>query len=110
MTVLADQSCRPCGGNTQALSIGSARARLTELAGRWSCDDGRTITANFKFKNYYRTQAFVNAVAYIAHRENHHPDISFGYNQCRVAYTTHAIDGLSDNDFISAAKVDRLVD
>jgi 4a-hydroxytetrahydrobiopterin dehydratase len=54
--------------------------------------------------------AFVNAVAWIAHRENHHPDLEVGYNRCLVRFTTHAIGGLSENDFISAAKVDRLLE
>ena len=67
-------------------------------------DDVRHEDGQVKFKNYYHTQAFVNAVAYIAHCEDHHPDITFGYNQCTIELTTHAINGLSDNDFISAAK------
>ena len=55
-------------------------------------------------------EAFVNAVAYIAHRESHHPEITFGYNNCRIELITHAISGLSENDFISAAKIDALLD
>lgn len=67
------------------------------------------IERTFTFKNYYHTLAFVNAVAWIAHQEDHHPELSFGYKQCRVRYTTHAVGGLSENDFICAAKVDRLL-
>ena len=62
----------------------------------------------YVFKNYYHTLAFVNATAWISHRENHHPDIQVGYNKCIVSYSTHAIDGLSENDFICAAKIDML--
>jgi 4a-hydroxytetrahydrobiopterin dehydratase len=71
--------------------------------------DGDHIYRDFEFKNYYKTMAFVNAVAWIAHQENHHPDLFVGYNRCRVQYTTHAIAGLSENDFICAAKVDALI-
>jgi 4a-hydroxytetrahydrobiopterin dehydratase len=74
----------------------------------WESFDGR-IEREFRFKNYYQTMAFVNAVAWIANRENHHPAMQVGYNICRVSYTTHAIDGLSENDFICAAKVEALL-
>jgi pterin-4-alpha-carbinolamine dehydratase (EC 4.2.1.96) len=70
--------------------------------------EGAAITRTFHFKNYYRTVAFVNAVAWIAHSENHHPDIAFGYKTCTIRYTTHAIGGLSENDFICAAKINAL--
>jgi len=83
---------------------------LALLSDHWQNADDEKIVGQFKFKNYYQTQAFVNAVAYIAHGEDHHPDITFGYNQCTIELTTHAIDGLSENDFISAAKIDRLLD
>jgi 4a-hydroxytetrahydrobiopterin dehydratase len=70
--------------------------------------EGPAIARTFHFKNYYRTVAFVNAVAWIAHRENHHPDIAFGYKTCTIRYTTHALGGLSENDFICAAKINAL--
>ncbi len=70
--------------------------------------DGTRIEKTFSFKNYYETTAFVNAVAWIAHTEDHHPDIEFGYKTCRVRYSTHSIGGLSENDFICAAKVENL--
>lgn len=69
---------------------------------------GGVITKTYAFTNYYQTMAFVNAVAWMAHREDHHPDMTVGYNKCRVDYSTHAIGGLSENDFICAAKVDAL--
>jgi 4a-hydroxytetrahydrobiopterin dehydratase len=74
----------------------------------WVSAEGR-IEREFRFKNYYQTMAFVNAVAWIANRENHHPDMQVGYNTCRVSYTTHAIGGLSENDFICAARVEALL-
>ena len=74
----------------------------------WKYTDGM-VQKTFKFKNYYETVAFVNATAWISHREDHHPDLAVGYNKCRVDYSTHAIDGISENDFICAAKIDALL-
>jgi 4a-hydroxytetrahydrobiopterin dehydratase len=71
-------------------------------------DDGNTIEKVFRFGDFYQTIAFVNAVAWIANQENHHPDLQVGYNRCRVSYTTHDVGGLSINDFISAARIDAL--
>ena len=70
---------------------------------------GKEIAKTFRFKSYYETMAFVNATAWISHREDHHPDLEVGYKQCRVRYSTHAIGGLSENDFICAAKIDSLL-
>ena len=67
------------------------------------------IVKDFKFKDYHRTMAFVNAVAWIAHAEDHHPDLEVGYNHCRVRYSTHDVGGLSRNDFVCAAKVEMLL-
>lgn len=110
MTMLADQKCAPCEGGTQPMTGREVTDRMKQLSDHWENSNDEKIVGAFKFKNYYRTQAFVNAVAYIAHCEDHHPDITFGYNQCRIELTTHAIGGLSDNDFISAAKIDRLLE
>ena len=81
---------------------------LSQLT-KWSLQDAtQCIERTFRFKNYYETMAFVNAVAWIAHQEDHHPDMVVGYNRCLVRYTTHAVKGLSENDFICAAKIDTL--
>lgn len=82
--------------------------RLLAGLDNWKRIEG-TLNKSFQFKTYGKTMAFVNAVAWIALRENHHPDLRVGYNTCQVTYTTHAIDGLSENDFICAAKVDALL-
>ena len=74
----------------------------------WSIEDGKLVKL-YAFKNYHETMAFVNALAWISHREDHHPDLLVGYNKCRVEYSTHAIGGLSENDFICAAKADALL-
>lgn len=70
---------------------------------------GGALTREYRFKNYYRTMAFANAVAWLAHQEDHHPELVIGYKTCEVRYRTHAIGGISGNDFICAAKVDRLL-
>ncbi len=101
---LNEKSCSPCEGGTSPLSREEIDRLLQNLEG-WVQADGE-ISKSFLFKNYYETIAFVNAVAWIAHRENHHPDLEVGYRQCRVRYTTHAIGGLSENDLICAAKVE----
>jgi 4a-hydroxytetrahydrobiopterin dehydratase len=111
MTELANKRCAPCEGGVQPMDRSAAETQLRALSSRWSlADDGKSLGGDFEFKNYYRTTAFVNAVAWIAHREDHHPDVEFGYKNCRVHYTTHAIGGLSENDFICAAKIDRLLE
>jgi 4a-hydroxytetrahydrobiopterin dehydratase len=105
---LARKKCKPCEGGVAALTPGQVRPMLKGLDG-WSLD-GKTITKTYQFKNYHETMAFVNAAAWVSHREDHHPDLAVGYSQCRVSYSTHAIDGLSENDFICAAKLDALFD
>jgi 4a-hydroxytetrahydrobiopterin dehydratase len=103
---LANKQCKPCEGGVPPLTKAEAADLLQQLDG-WE-QHGAVIDKTFKFKNYYHTMAFVNAVAWLSHREDHHPDLLVEYNKCRVAYTTHAIKGLSENDFICAAKVDAL--
>lgn len=103
---LKTKSCRPCEGGTPPLDPDSIHALLQILPG-WDLQDG-DIVKTFSFKNYYQTVAFVNAVAWLAHREDHHPEMTFGYKTCTVRYSTHSVGGLSENDFICAAKVDAL--
>ncbi|WP_338758562.1 4a-hydroxytetrahydrobiopterin dehydratase [Massilia sp. METH4] len=83
-------------------------ARLLALLDGWAIDAGR-LTRAFGFKDYYQTMAFVNAIAYIAHCEDHHPELVVGYRNCVVRFETHSVKGLSLNDFICAAKADALV-
>jgi 4a-hydroxytetrahydrobiopterin dehydratase len=103
---LAGKKCKPCEGGVAPLTEPEVRNLLQQLDG-WE-QAGNRIAKSYQFKNYYQTMAFVNAAAWISHREDHHPDLTVGYNQCRVEYTTHAIGGLSENDFICAAKLDKL--
>ncbi|HEY6871292.1 MAG TPA: 4a-hydroxytetrahydrobiopterin dehydratase [Geobacteraceae bacterium] len=103
---LAARHCKPCEGGTPPLGRDEAERLLAKLPG-WEPADG-AISKRFEFKNYCQTMAFVNAVAWIAHSEDHHPDLEVSYRFCRVRYTTHAVGGLSENDFICAARVEAL--
>ncbi len=104
---LQDRKCKPCEGGVPPLADDVADSLLEQLDG-W-IRVGKEISKTFEFKNYYRTMAFVNAAAYVSHCEDHHPDMLVGYKTCAVTYTTNAIGGLSENDFICAAKLDALV-
>lgn len=110
MTDLASLHCRPLRGAEHLLAADAIRARLAGLPGWDIIEDGAAIARTFRFSDYYRTLAFVNALAFIAHREDHHPDLSVHYDRCVVRYSTHDVGGLSENDFICAAKASRLVD
>lgn len=103
---LASRHCKPCEGGASPLSLAEAERQLAELSG-WELADS-VISKRFEFKNYCQTMAFVNAVAWIAQSQGHHSDLEVSYRSCRVSYTTHAIGGLSENDFICAARVDAL--
>lgn len=95
---------------TEAMGAAAIQRHLAMLEG-WALENGR-IVKQFNFKNYYRTLAFVNAIAYVIHDEDHHPELMVGYNRCTVHYHTHSVNqgqgGLSINDFICAAKIDAL--
>ena len=106
MSDLAGRRCTPCEGGTTPFTDAEAREMLGSLKG-WIIEDNALVKL-YPFTNYYQTMAFVNALAWISHREDHHPDLVVGYNKCRVEYRTHAIEGLSENDFICAAKCDAL--
>lgn len=103
---LVRKKCVPCEGGTEPLRDEQIGPLLRGLTG-WQ-RDGNKIWKEFQFKDHFQAQAFVNGVAWISHREDHHPVMVVGYNTVRIDYWTHAIGGLSENDFICAAKVDAL--
>ncbi|HVV69511.1 MAG TPA: 4a-hydroxytetrahydrobiopterin dehydratase [Gammaproteobacteria bacterium] len=108
MADLTQKKCLPCEGGVAPLTLSEANNLLGQVLG-WQLDStGQVISRDFTFKNFYQVMAFVNAVAWLAHQENHHPDLEVGYQHCLVRYSTHAIGGLSENDFICAAKVNGL--
>ena len=104
---LTSRHCQPCEAGTPPLGQKTIAAYLEQLP-EWELTDN-AISRKFEFRNYYQTMAFVNAVAWLAHSENHHPDLAVSYRFCTVRYTTHAIGGLSENDFVCAAKVTALL-
>jgi 4a-hydroxytetrahydrobiopterin dehydratase len=106
---LAQKKCKPCEGGVAPLTRAAAEALLGKLAGGWQLTaDDHSIRRELAFKDFYRTMSFVNAVAHVANIEDHHPDLEVGYNYCRIVFSTHSIGGLSENDFICAAKVDQI--
>ncbi|MCG6886715.1 MAG: 4a-hydroxytetrahydrobiopterin dehydratase [Proteobacteria bacterium] len=108
MSALAERECTALPKGTPPLDADQAAHLLNEVPGWKITPTGTALQREFCFKDYYQTMAFVNAIAWIAHRTDHHPDLSVGYNRCTVTYSTHSIGGLSDNDFVCAARIDQL--
>jgi 4a-hydroxytetrahydrobiopterin dehydratase len=106
MTPLASQHCQPLEGQP-AMDADQIAQHLARTPG-WALADG-AIEKRYDFADYHRTMAFVNAVAWVAHVEDHHPDLAVSYNRCTVRFNTHSVGGISINDFICAAKVDALL-
>jgi 4a-hydroxytetrahydrobiopterin dehydratase len=104
---LTSKKCQACEGAAGKLSPDAITDLLKQTPG-WNLINGE-LRRTFKFKNYYESTAFVNATAWISHRENHHPDIELGYNQVTMRYSTHSAGGLTENDFICAAKANALM-
>lgn len=106
---LTEQKCQACEGGVSPLEREQASTMLGRVNADWQLsEDATEIRREFRFKNFYHTIAFVNALAWIANQEDHHPDLEVGYNRCLVRFSTHSIGGLSNNDFICAAKIDAL--
>ncbi|MEZ5566327.1 MAG: 4a-hydroxytetrahydrobiopterin dehydratase [Gammaproteobacteria bacterium] len=107
---LTSKRCKPCEGGVPPLSAAAVAELRQALDDHWELSaDGKWISRKFEFPGFGRTMGFVNAVAWIAESEGHHPDLEVGYGRCLVKWSTHAVGGLTENDFICAAKVDRLV-
>ena len=105
---LAQAHCIARHGHEHRLTAASIRELLPQLPGWALAEDGHALCKTFRFPDYYRTMSFVNALAHIANAENHHPDLSVHYDRCVVRFSTHDVGGLSENDFICAAKADAL--
>jgi len=108
---LEAKTCQPCEGGVEPCELNHAKRQLLELDSEWELvDGGKMISRKFKLKNFVEAMRLFNAVADLAEREQHHPDLHLtGYRQVRIDLTTHAIGGLSENDFIVAAKIDNVV-
>lgn len=105
---LHHKRCIPCEGNVPPLAKEEAERYLAELSGWALSEDGKKISKTFTFANFEETMGFVDKIAAVAEEEGHHPDMHVSYNTLTVELTTHAIGGLSENDFICAAKIERL--
>lgn len=109
MNQLQNKHCLACEGGVKPMDTSEKQDLLNKIDKAWKVNDDYTeLSRDFKFKNYYETMAFVNAIAWISHRENHHPNLEVGYSHCLVRYSTHAMKDITENDFICAAKVDQL--
>lgn len=108
MTQLHTIRCVACEGGIPPLDEKEVNEFLLKVKDWQISHDKKSITRRFQFKNFYKTMAFVNAVAFIANQENHHPDMEIGFNYCNIKYLTHAVNGLTKNDFICAAKINQL--
>ena len=112
MTDLFKKKCKPCEGGIPALDISEIHKYQKKIDG-WEVKSNEKkihfLEKEFKFKNFLNSQKFVNEVSKISENEGHHPDILFGWGYAKIKITTHAIEGLSENDFILAAKIDQII-
>lgn len=102
--------CVPLSGEAHRLTGARVAELLPQVPGWSLADGGDALERTFRFGDYHRTMAFVNALAFVAHRENHHPDLGVHYDRVEARYSTHDVGGLSENDFICAARASALVD
>jgi len=108
MSDLATKKCIPCEGHEEPLSRSEADKYLAQVPGWELAEDSKSISRKFKFKNFAEALAFTNKIGQIAESAGHHPDLKLGWGYVHVKFTTHVIRGLSENDFILAAKINKL--
>ncbi len=109
MSQLSKKKCKPCEGGVPPLGRDEAKELLKQLKPEWMLiDGGKILATTYRFRDFVETINFVNKIAAVAEEEQHHPDLTISYNTLGVELMTHAIDGLSENDFILAAKIDEL--
>ncbi len=106
--LLKEKRCEPCNGNEEPLKQDRIHDFVKQLKNEWEVVDNKKIRCNFPFANFKRGMAFAQNVAIIAEQEQHHPDLCIHYNNVEIELTTHAIGGLSENDFIMAAKIEEI--
>ena len=106
---LASRKCKPCEGGTEPLPLSAAQALLSDLRG-WELADGKTLRKTVQCKDFLDAVSLIQQIAPIAEAEDHHPDLHLtGYRTLTIELSTHAIGGVSENDFILAAKIDELL-
>jgi 4a-hydroxytetrahydrobiopterin dehydratase len=108
MTNLQDAHCVPCEGGTKALSMQQAKELLKQVEGWAPGEDGKWIVKQFKFRDFVEAMNFANKITPVAEKEGHHPDVHISFGKVVVELSTHSINGLSQNDFILASKIDAL--
>jgi 4a-hydroxytetrahydrobiopterin dehydratase len=108
MKDFTNMHCKPLAKGESPLDPDSVRDNLKSLEGWQVIETMNAIYREYRFRDYYHTMAFINAAAWIAHTEDHHPDMHVGYNRCTITYSTHSVGGLSENDFICAARTNAL--
>jgi 4a-hydroxytetrahydrobiopterin dehydratase len=106
---LAAQHCQPRKGKEHALDSAAISALLQLIPGWKLSEDAKGLVKDFRFENFHRTLGFINAVGFMANHEDHHPDMEAGYGHCKLYWSTHDVGGLSQNDFICAARVEALL-
>ena len=104
--MLKDKKCLPCEGGVDPINKKDATQLLTNLHPDWRLLNDKEIIRTFKLKNHYEVMSLVNMIAWISNTEDHHPSIKYEYSTVEVTYKTNAINGLSENDFICASKID----
>ena len=105
---LVQAHCIPRKGGEHRLGAARLAELMPQLPGWELAENGQALLRTFRFDNYHQTMAFVNALAWVAHHEDHHPDLGVHYDRCEVRWSTHDVGGLSENDFICAARTDEL--
>lgn len=106
---LSDKTCVPCQGGVPPMEANEAQDMLGQLTDWTLSEDGTTIRRRFEFKGFLKSVEMANLAAWVGNKQGHHPDIAFGWGYCEVAFTTHEAGGLTENDFICAAKLDALM-
>ena len=106
---LSQKTCLPCQGGIAALPEDEVRALMGQLDGWTLSDDATRISRRFAFKGFAKAVEMANLAAWLGNKQGHHPDIAFGWGYCEVTFTTHEADGLTENDFICAARLDALL-
>lgn len=106
---LAQRTCTPCKGGTPPMGDEAAKALMAQLDGWQFRHSGKAIRRRFEFKGFLKAVEMANLAAWVGNSQGHHPDITFGYGYCEVVFTTHAAGGLTENDFICAARLDALL-
>jgi 4a-hydroxytetrahydrobiopterin dehydratase len=109
VTDLLAQRSKELPKGTPALAKTEVEKLLAQVSGWELSTDGKRITRAYEFENFHSTIEFVNALAYVIHKEDHHPDLEVSYKTCKVTFWTHTVGGLSMNDFICAAKLNNLI-